>query len=97
VVTPIRVAACSLELYIPSASSLKTKRQILKSLIQRLRNEFNLSVTEVGQQDLWQKAELGLAVVCHNSNGADRILQKIFDFIESDYRVEIIDRRVEIY
>lgn len=93
----MRVAICKLELHIPESGSLKTKRQVLQSLIKRLRNRFNLSVTEVGCQDLWQRSELGLAVVCHNSSGADHILDRVFSFVESDGRVEIISTRVETY
>jgi uncharacterized protein YlxP (DUF503 family) len=93
----MRVAICLLEIHIPAAGSLKSKRQVLMSLIQRLRNQFNLSVTEVGCQDLWQHAELGLAVVCHNGAGADSILEQIFSFVENDSRVNIISSKVEIY
>lgn len=93
----MRVAICILELYIPGATSLKAKRQVTKSLIQRLRNKFNISVTEVGDQDLWQKTELGMAVVCHNGAGADSILEKIFCFIEMESNVDIISSRVENY
>jgi uncharacterized protein len=92
-----RVAICLLDLYIPGSGSLKAKRQVLQSLIKRLRNRFNLSVAEVGCQDLRQRAELGLAVICHNSSGADSILQQIFTFIEHDGRVEIVSTRVETY
>ncbi len=93
----MRVAICVLELYIPGATSLKAKRQVTKSLIQRLRNKFNVSITEVGEQDLWQKAELGMAVVCHNGAGADSIVEKIFSFVEMDNKVDIVSSRIENY
>jgi len=98
VVELFRVAICVLELHIPGKTSLKGKRQVIKSIIQRLRNRFNISVSEVGnQQNLWQRAELGMAVVCHNGGGADSIIQKIYTFIELEDSVEIISSRVEIY
>ncbi len=93
----MRVAICILELHIPGVNSLKAKRQILKSLIQRLRNRFNVSVSEVGLQDLWQRSELGLAVVCHNGAGADSIVEKIYTFVEQEDRIEIISSRTENY
>ncbi len=93
----MRVAICLLELHIPDATSLKAKRRVLKSLIQRLRNRFNLSVSEVGSQDLWQRAELGIAVVCHNGAGADKIMEAIFSFIELEDRVDIISAKLENY
>lgn len=91
------MAICVLELHIPGAVSLKAKRQVIKSLIQRLRNRFNVSVTEVGSQDLWQRAELGMAVVCHNGAGADSIIEKLFAYVEREGSVEIIGSRLENY
>ncbi len=93
----MRVAICLLELHIPTASSLKQKRQVLQSLIKRMRNQFNVSVSEVGSQDLWQRSEIGLAVVCHNSSGADRMTERLFSFVEADGRVEVISSKTEIY
>lgn len=93
----MRVAIGTLELHIPAVNSLKAKRQIIKSLVQRLRNRFNVSVSEVGSQDLWQKAELGMAVVCHNGAGADSIMEKIFSFVEQENGVDIINFQVEKY
>ncbi len=93
----MRVAICVMELYIPGVTSLKAKRQVTKSLIQRLRNKFNVSITEVGDQDLWQRVELGLAVVCHNGAGADSIMEKIYSYVELENNVDIISSRVENY
>ncbi|HSW35126.1 MAG TPA: DUF503 domain-containing protein [Candidatus Limnocylindrales bacterium] len=93
----IRVAVCVLELHIPMAGSLKAKRQVIKSLIQRLRNHFNISIAEVGNQDLWQRAELGVAAVCYNGAGADSIMERIFSYIEQENNVSIISCRKENY
>jgi len=93
----MRVAICVLELYIPGVTSLKGKRQVTKSLVQRLRNKFNVSIAEVGDQDLWQRVKLGLAVVCHNGAGADSIMEQIFSFVELENSVDIISSRVENY
>ncbi len=93
----MRVAICRLELYIPGKTSLKGKRQVTKSLIQRLRNNFNVSVSEVGSQDLWQRTELGIAAVCFNGAGADSIMERIFSFVENENDVEIIFSQIETY
>jgi uncharacterized protein YlxP (DUF503 family) len=93
----MRVAVLVFELHIPGVTSLKGKRKVIKSLVQRLRNRFNLSVSEVGYQDLWQRAELGMAVVCHNGAGADSIMEKIFTFVEAENGIEIIATRSENY
>jgi len=93
----MRVAICVMELHVPGITSLKGKRQVVKSLTQRLRNKFNVSVAETGDQDLWQKVELGMAVVCQNGAGADSIMEKIFQFVEMENDVDIISSRVENY
>lgn len=93
----MRVAICVLELHIAGATSLKAKRQVLKSLVQRLRNRFNVSVSEIGAQDLWQRSELGMAVICHNGAGADKIMEKIFAFVEQEDGVDIISSQLEKY
>lgn len=62
------IGLLTLELHFPGARSLKDKRQVLRSLEQRLRNRFNVSVAEVAHQDLWQRATL--AVVAVNTDHA---------------------------
>lgn len=96
-VKAIRVAILVLEIHIPGKTSLKAKRQVTKSLIQRLRNQYNVSVSEIGSQDLWQKSELGIAAVCYNGSGADSIIGKIINFVEEDNGIEIISTSTEIY
>ncbi|MDY6826175.1 MAG: DUF503 domain-containing protein [Bacillota bacterium] len=93
----MRVAVCVLSLHIPGPSSLKAKRKILQSIIHRLRNSFNISVSEIGSQDLWQRSELGIAAVCHNGAGADRIMEKILDFLDRESEIRIIDSQIEKY
>lgn len=66
------VGLCTVELFIPDGHSLKEKRQVLQSLKARLRDKFNVSVAEVGDQELWQKAILGLACVANESSHVDR-------------------------
>lgn len=65
--------------------------------MKRLRNQFNLSIAEVGCQDLWQRSELGVAAVCQNSGTADRVMEQVLSFIEQENRVNIISSKIEIY
>lgn len=65
--------------------------------MKRLRNRFNLSIAEVGCQDLWQRSELGVAAVCQNSGTADRVMEQVLSFIEQENRVNIISSKIEIY
>jgi uncharacterized protein YlxP (DUF503 family) len=88
---------CKIRLHIPYNQSLKEKRRVLKSLITRLRNQFNVSVSEVDDQDLWQMATLGISCVSNNSQHIDDTLNKVLNFIEQNYpESEIIEQEVEI-
>lgn len=93
----MRVLVLAVELHLPSVTSLKAKRRILKSLVQRLRNRFNVSVTEVGYQNLWQRSELGLAMVCLNGASADQVSESLYSFLEREHEVQIISFVSERY
>lgn len=75
------------ELHIPAAGSLKEKRSVIKSIKQRIRNKFNVSVAEVGFLDKWQRAALGIVSVSSDKNHIDAIHDNIEKFIASDFRV----------
>ena len=92
------IGACTLELSIPGNGSLKGKRQIIKSLLARLRNEFNVSVAEVGAQDKWQSAVLGAVCVSNDSTYAHGLLNRLAHWVEEtrldcilvNYQIEIL-------
>lgn len=77
------------ELILSESQSLKDKRQILRSLLTHLRSDFNISVSEVGSQDKWQRAEIAAVVVSTDSSFADQVLSQVVNHIESDPRVEL--------
>ena len=64
------------------ALSLKEKRQIVKSILTRVRNEFNVSIAEVDEQDLWQSAVLGIACVSNSQSYAHGQLEAVLRFID---------------
>ncbi|NLU42290.1 MAG: DUF503 domain-containing protein [Firmicutes bacterium] len=76
------VGTAVVSLYVQDAQSLKDKRRVIKSLIDRVRHRFNASVAEVDDQDLWQSARLAIAVVGSDSSIVARQLQSITAFIE---------------
>lgn len=90
------IGTAFLNVRIVGVQSLKEKRSILLSVLKRTRNKFNVSAAEVGAQDLWQKAEIGIAVVSGSSNHVEQQLRKIVSFIESEPRFEIISLNMEI-
>jgi hypothetical protein len=76
--------------------SLKGKRKIVKSIIARLRNNFNVSVAEVGSNDVYQRAEIGFALVGNNRIVVNSKIDKIFNLVDDLGLAEVIDSDMEI-
>lgn len=91
------VGVCTIELRLPETHSLKGKRQILKSITTRVKNNFNVAIAEVDYQDKWQRALLGVAVVSTAHNHANGILSKVVNFVESMYLAELLDYHIEFW
>ena len=88
---------CWIKLHLSESRSLKDKRRIVKSIVSRLRSQYNISIAEVDDQDLWQLVTLGVACVSNHNQHVDEILSKVMNFIVSNYsELEIIDHQVEI-
>ncbi len=83
-------------LLIRESHSLKSRRRVVKSLTDRIRSRFNVSVADLGDQNLWQKAVIGVAVVANDGRFVNKVLSKVLDFISADPRAEIIDQSMEI-
>lgn len=75
---------------------MKDKRRIIKSLTARIRNSFNVSISEVNCQDLWQRSQLGVAFLTTNVRFAQSVLAKIMDFVEREKDIILIDSKIEI-
>lgn len=92
------IATALLKLHLPQAGSLKDKRRVVKSILTRLHNEFNVSASEVEDQDLWQIATLGIAYVSNDASHANSVVSKAVAFVEtghwetwlSHYELEIL-------
>ena len=85
----------SLSIRIPGALSLKEKRFVLKSLVTRIRNRFNVSVSEVDSQDKWQLATLGVAHVAGDRRFSNQVLDGVLDFAEAVKQIEVLDSNIE--
>jgi uncharacterized protein YlxP (DUF503 family) len=91
------VGVCTLELEIPASRSLKDKRHVVKSVIARVRQDFNVSIAEVDSLDLWQNATIGIVCVSSDRDYAHGLLEKVIDAIErsrldavvADYSIEM--------
>lgn len=73
-----------LELFLPGSRSLKDKRRLLKSLQDRVRSRYNVSIAEIGYQDKWQRARIGVAVVNNQRVEAERTLQRVRDIFREN-------------
>jgi uncharacterized protein len=89
------VGVLSLDLLLPASNSLKDKRQVLRSLLDRLHNEFNVSAAEVGDNDVWRRAQLGVACVANERSHADAVLQHALRLVSSDLRAEVLHSEIE--
>ena len=93
----MNVGMCKINLRLPENLSLKGKRQVLKSITSRVRNKFNVSVSEVDNHDRWQLATIGVCCVSNENRHANEVLSKVVDFvINSRFEVEILDYEIEI-
>jgi uncharacterized protein YlxP (DUF503 family) len=93
----MNTGVCRLRIHLPASQSLKSKRRELKSIISRLHSQYNVSVAEVDDHDLWQLATLGIACVSNHDQHVDEILSKVMHFIVQNYpEVEIVDHEIEI-
>jgi len=92
------IGACRVSMHIPENHSLKGKRQVVKSVIERVKHRFNVSIAEIDGNDLWQVATLGIACVSNDSHHVNEVLSNVVRFIETtrweavmtDYEIEIL-------
>jgi uncharacterized protein YlxP (DUF503 family) len=93
----MHVGVCRVTLRLPENGSLKGKRQVLRSLTQRLRNKFNVSVAEVGGQDTWQIATIGLTCVSNDARHAREQLDRAVAFIATTrLDAELLESEIEV-
>ena len=90
------VGAAVVELHLHGCASLKAKRGVVRSVLQRVRNRFNCSAAEVGGQDTWQRAVLGLTAAGSDAVTVRRVLERACDFIEELHLAEVRNADVEI-
>ena len=78
------------ELYMNEVFSLKEKRQIVKSIIERVKAKFKISIAEVSQNDIWKNAIIGISIVSNCGNNLESVMTKVYNFIDNDVRIEVI-------
>jgi len=90
------IGICELDFRIPENQSLKGKRHVIRKLIDRVRHRFNVAISEVGDNDLWQRAQIGICTVGNDRRHINSSLDKVIDFIEKMNLVEMVRTEMEI-
>ena len=91
------IGVCTFELHVPESGSLKGKRHVIRSLKDRIRSRFNVSVAEVEDNDLWQKACLAVAAVSNDKAHLNKTLDYVLDMVRSVPEVNLLDYQIEIF
>jgi uncharacterized protein YlxP (DUF503 family) len=89
------VGVLVIEILIYSSASLKEKRFVIKSIKDRIKNKYNVSIAELRYQDKWQRSEIGIAVIGNQQSYVEQSLQKIFQSLDHSDQYEIISYNFE--
>jgi uncharacterized protein YlxP (DUF503 family) len=92
----VTVGTLEVSLLIRESHSLKSRRRIVRSLKDRIRSRFNVSVADVGNQGVWQSAVLAVAAVANDGRFVNETLSKVLNLVASEPRVEIVGHRIEV-
>lgn len=91
------VGVCRIQLRLPENHSLKGKRKVLKSLVTRIHNRFNVSAAEVDDHDSWQMVSLGITCVTNDERHASQVMAAVIAFIRSErLDAELVDYETEV-
>ena len=89
------IGCCSIKFYLHGNNSLKGKRRVVRAIKDRLKNDFNVSVAEVGDQDVWQNLHIGISAVGSNRPYMDCLISKVVDAIDRINLAEMVDCKTE--
>ncbi|MDK7376393.1 DUF503 domain-containing protein [Peptoniphilus harei] len=90
------IGICTCEIFIFNANSLKSKRSVVKSIIEKSKNRFNISIAEVGENDKWQKSIIAFSTISNNQKIVEETIEKVINFFDSYSEIEIINIKREI-
>ena len=90
------IGICICEIFIFNANSLKSKRSVVKSIIEKSKNRFNISIAEVGENDKWQKSIIAFSTISNDQTIVEETIEKVINFFDSYSEIEIININREI-
>lgn len=91
------VGVLTVELFIGESQSLKDKRRVLKSIIDRIKARFNVSIAEVDGLELWQRSTLGLSMISNEQTHVHRVFASVTGFIEAQGVLTITDYHMQMF
>lgn len=89
------IVYAEIECILYNAQSLKEKRSVIKSLITKIRQDFNVSISEIDYQDNWQRTKLGIGVVANNYQYGEKVLQEVLKRVDSNVELEQTSVQIE--
>jgi uncharacterized protein YlxP (DUF503 family) len=89
------VGIARLTLFLPEAHSLKEKRMVLRRVKDRAQQKFNLAIAEVGDNDVWQRAQLGIAVLGSGRRFVESALDEVVRFVRGEAEVTNVEREIQ--
>lgn len=92
---PAHIAFVSIELHIPHAQSLKQKRAVTRSLIERIQSRFNASVAELAYLDQWQRSLIGISMISNSKSGPEKAYAAIMQMMAENGDINITDTSIE--
>jgi len=90
------LAVLTLHLHLPGCTSLKEKRSRIKPVLARLHREYNVAVSEMDLQDIWQSSQISCVTISNDAIQNQRLLQQVIEFTSRTWPdLEIVDQRIE--
>ena len=92
----MRIGVCTAYLLIPESQSLKDKRRVVKSLLAKLGNRFNIAVSEIGDLDTPKRSVIGIVSISNDSRHLNQMLSKVVEFIEKMNLAILVDYEIDL-
>lgn len=93
----MHIGVCKIRLRIPDSHSLKAKRRVVKSLIERLKNRFNIAIAEIEALDAHQIAILAAVSVSNDAVHLNKVISHVITFVEANIDAELVDYETEFF
>ncbi len=92
----MKVGCCSIKFYLHGNRSLKDKRRVINSIRDRMKNKFNVSIAELGDQDVWQTLHLGIVAVSSDQQYLEGLMSQVVDFVDNMNLAEMTDCQTKV-